>query len=197
MSLVVAAWPAWSEPETLARRTGRIVHLVTTEEDLTSERLRAWDAELVFLPHWPHRLPVDVCESFECVRFSCGDELSAWRCVSGTGAGPVYMTRAFEPLGDDADRRARDLMEEMMVEIVRQRPAPRSGTRRRPESGDLLRAGTLEEAYELIRMRDADGHSHAFLDFGEFRAELTDPELGEGEIVARVRVFRRGRRGSA
>jgi methionyl-tRNA formyltransferase len=108
--------------------------------------------------------------------------ISALRCVRELDAGPVYMKR---PLGlhgsaEEIFLRADAIIEDMIVAMIRDQPeaVAQTGevvtfTRRRPDQGDLRDAKSLDAWYDLIRMLDAEGYPHAFLDVGDFRIEFS------------------------
>lgn len=205
----------------LAARTGRPFHLVTRKEELTAERLGALGAEMVFLPHWSFIVPRAVHDAFECVIFHMTDvpygrggsplqnlivrghtmtKLTALRCVAELDAGPVYGKRELDLSGPAHEifARASALTEEMIVDIVTRRPTPVAQTgepvvwkRREPGDGDLRLAKDLRQIYDLIRMLDADGYPHAFLDVGALRAEFVDAAFDEDGVTAKVRFVRR------
>lgn len=205
----------------LAARTGRPFHLVTQKDELSLEHLRRLGVGMVFLPHWSTIVPRAVHEAFECVIFHMTDvpygrggsplqnliarghtttKLSALRCVAALDAGPVYAKRDLDLSGaaHEIFARASAIIEEMIVELVTQprAPVPQTGEpvvwkRREPHEGDLRGAKDLRAVYDLIRMLDADGYPHAYLDVGDLRAEFVDATLEPDGVTARVRFVRR------
>src|SRR5438105_14840854 len=110
--------------ERLTRRTGSPFHLLTSNDELTAERLAAIGPARVYLPHWSHKIPAEVYEAYECVIFHMTDvpfgrggsplqnliargiyetRISALRCVAELDAGPVYLKRDFS-VGRGASR---------------------------------------------------------------------------------------------
>jgi methionyl-tRNA formyltransferase len=186
--------------------------------ELTHEALAPLAPRWVFFPHWSWKIPPDIHENFECVIFHMTDvpfgrggsplqnlivrgfeatKLTALRCVEEMDAGPVYLQRDLSLLGtaEEILLRASAVIGGMIKEIALQRPAPvpQSGEptifkRRKPADGDLGKAGTLEEAHDLVRMLDADGYPRAFADIGPFRIEFSRSSLRRGEILADARI---------
>jgi methionyl-tRNA formyltransferase len=124
-------------------------------------------------------------------------KLAALRCVAEMDAGPVYLKRplALSGTAEEIFLRAADLMEEMIEEMIETRPKPveQSGEpvifrRLRPEDGDLAAAPSLRQAFDMIRMLDADGYPPAFVRAGGYRFEFSRASLRPGEIVADVRI---------
>ena len=50
---------------------------------------------------------------------------------------------------------------------------------------------TLNDLYDFVRMLDAPGYPHAFLDHGPHRFELFDVVKSDNELTARVRIVPR------
>ena len=70
-------------------------------------------------------------------------------------------------------------------------PKPQAGEvslfrRRRPEQSELPSTGGLNKVYDHIRMLDAPTYPLAFVDQGEFRLELSHPEIQGEEVHANV-----------
>lgn len=189
-----------------------------TPDELTVAALAAIDPRFVFFPHWSSKIPAEIYDRFECVIFHMTDlpygrggsplqnliargheetRLTALRCVGAMDAGPVYMKRPLSLLGtaEEVLMRAGALTAAMIAEIALDRPEPQPQqgeptmfTRRTPDDGTLAAATTLAEAYDLIRMLDADGYPRAFADFGPFRLEFERASQRPDEIVADVRI---------
>ena len=185
-------------------------------DDLTVGRLEAFRADYVFFPHWSWRIPEPVFERFECVIFHMTDvpfgrggsplqnlvvrgientTLTALRCSQEVDAGPVYLKLPLSTLGtaEEVFMRASLLMLPMLIKIVDERidPLAQDGEptyfqRRTPEQSDLRSASTLANIYNHIRMLDADGYPHAFLDVGVFRLHFRRASLRPGSVLADV-----------
>ena len=207
--------------EELGRRTGRAVHHVSSQDELTSSLLERLRPRWVLVPHWSWLIPAEIHERFEVVIFHMTDlpygrggsplqnlivrghertKISAIRCVEEMDAGPVYLKRDLSLHGsaEEIFLRASRIITDMMVELVvdEPEPVPQHGEvvrfqRRGPEDGDLTAAASLDEAYDLIRMLDAEGYPHAFLDVGPLRlqfrrvARRSDGLHADVHIVAR------------
>ena len=201
---VVASNRPWNAgmAENLAARIDWRVEAITSPSDLTAERLAAIEPRYVFFPHWSHRIPPEVHETFECVIFHMTDlpfgrggsplqhlilrgfeetRISALRCIEELDAGPVYLKRPLRLHGtaEEIYLRASGVIEDMIVELLERQPEPTPQVgevtvfaRRRPDEGDLSAAASLDEVYDMIRMLDAEGYPPAFVDVGELRFSL-------------------------
>jgi methionyl-tRNA formyltransferase len=109
--------------------------------------------------------------------------LTALRCSAGLDAGPIYGKEPLSLLGtaEEIFIRADGLIEAMIEQIVREcpDPQPQQGdpvlfSRRTPEQSDISScpAGNLTACYDHIRMLDADGYPHAFVEANGLRLEF-------------------------
>lgn len=205
-------------PENLHVVTGTRFELISNPANLTFLRLSELRPRYVFFPHWSHRIPADVFQNFECVIFHMTDlpfgrggsplqnlvargiyetQISALRCVEELDAGPIYLKRPLSLHGaaEEIFLRASDAIEQMIIEIIRATPQPieQKGEatffkRRTPAQGNLLEASSLDQAFDLIRMLDADGYPSAYINAGRFRLEFTRASRKTGGLVADVRI---------
>lgn len=204
--------------ERLAARTGRPCHLITRSEHLTAETLAALMPRYVFFPHWSHHIPAAIFEAHECVVFHMADlpygrggsplqnlivrgyrdtQLCALRCVADIDAGPVYLRRPLSLLGSAqeiylcATDLIIDMIEDMLVrepQPVAQQGEPVVFPRRRPEESNLAGVETLEQLHDHIRMLDAEGYPHAYLDIGRFRLEFRRAAYQGESVLADVTI---------
>ena len=192
--------------------------LLTMPEELIVETLAELNPQYIFFPHWSHRIPANIFNRFECVIFHMTDlpfgrggsplqnllargiyetRISALRCVEEMDAGPIYLKRPLSLHGsaEEIFLRASSVMEGMIIEILKNIPEPRlqEGTptmfkRRKPEEGNLAAAQTLEQAFDFIRMLDAEGYPNAFVNVGPFKFEFTRASKKSDHVVADVRI---------
>lgn len=204
--------------DALADRTGCNFVLISDPAELTAVNLAKVNPRFVFFPHWSHRLDSSIYEQFECVIFHMTDlpfgrggsplqnliaqgiyetKITALRCVEEMDAGPIYIKKPFSLHGsaEEIFLRASDVIEDMIVEILEKLPAPipQEGVptvfkRRKPEEGNLAAAQSLEQAFDLIRMLDADGYPSAFLNVGPFKFEFTRASKKTDQVLADVRI---------
>jgi methionyl-tRNA formyltransferase len=202
----------------LQQRTRRKFVHIGDPAGFTTEALAQLAPRYVFIPHWSRRIGPEIYRRFECVVFHMTDlpfgrggsplqnlivrghqdtRISAIRCGAGLDAGPVYLKKDLSLQGsaEEIFLRASRVIEDMIVEILARnpRPTPQRGRptvfkRRTPEQSDLAAARTLDEAYDLIRMLDAEGYPHAFLRVGPFHLEFTRATRRAAGVHADVRI---------
>ncbi len=189
---------------------------VAAPEELTPERLDALRPRYIFFMHWSWIVPPPIVQKWECVCFHMTDvpygrggsplqnlivrghratRLTALRMVSELDAGPVYAKRdlCLEGNAEEIYIRASELSAKMIAEIAgaEPTPVPQEGEpvifrRRKPSESGIPEARSLRELYDFIRMLDAEGYPHAFLQTNGFRYEFRRAAFKDGHIVADV-----------
>ena len=127
-------------------------------------------------------------------------KICALKCSKEIDAGPIYLKRSLSLNGTAQEiyERASLIIEDMICAIVKNDIAPveQSGDpvvfeRRRPEEGNLIHSKSIEDAYDLIRMLDADGYPHAFVEVGELVFRFRNAALDSNGLFANVQIERR------
>lgn len=172
----------------------------------------------VFFVHWSHLVPASLHEQVECVCFHMTDvpfgrggsplqnlivrgiretQLTALRMVAELDAGPVYHKRplSLEGGAEEIYLRMTRTAVAMIADIVRGQPTPvpQEGEpvlfqRRTPEQSRVPSALSLTALFDHLRMLDATGYPHAFLEHEGFRYEFSRATLYDGRIVADVSI---------
>jgi len=187
---------------------------ITRPEQLSFKLLTELNPKFVFFPHWSSRINRDIFENFECVIFHMTDlpfgrggsplqnlivrgfnetKISAIKCVAELDAGPIYLKRSMtlEGTAEQIYVRAARIIEEMIVEIVKYTPRPTEQLgeavtfkRRSPSASEIKSPKSAAELYDFIRMLDAEGYPHAFINAGEFKVEFRNARLLNGRVFA-------------
>ena len=195
--------------------------VATTPADLAAACEAAPAPRMVFLPHWSWKIPEAIVENRDCVIFHMTDlpygrggsplqnlilrghretVLTALRAAAGLDEGPVYLKRPLSLAGSAQEIfvRASEIIMTMIATILHERPTPvpQSGeatrfARRRPEESVLPRNGDTAAIHDFIRMLDADGYPHAFVEHGALRIELRDAQCADGAVTATARITRK------
>jgi methionyl-tRNA formyltransferase len=172
----------------------------------------------IFFLHWNWIVPEAIWKAYECVCFHMTDVpygrggsplqnlilaghtqtiLTALRMVKEMDAGPVYAKR---PLSLDGSAEEIYLLGgKLSVEIIQwmiehnPQPTPQEGEvvtfkRRKPEQSSLPNSGSLENAYDFIRMLDAEGYPHAFIEHGNYLINFRNARLDGKRVVAEVEI---------
>jgi methionyl-tRNA formyltransferase len=125
--------------------------------------------------------------------------LSALRCGAGLDTGDIYIKQPLSLHGsaEEIFLRADGVIEQMIEKIVREEPVatPQRGdpelfSRRTPAMSNLAGCpeGDLSSWYDQIRMLDAEGYPHAFLDARGMRLEFRRVSQRTDGLHADVRI---------
>ncbi len=127
-------------------------------------------------------------------------KLTALRMVKEMDAGPVYTNREMGLSGSAQEIyvRAGALCADIIRWMVSAQPDPVPQTgdvvvfrRRVPRMSQLPQEGELSQLFDHIRMLDADGYPHAFIDFGEFNLQFRSVQHEGGRLTAQVTITKR------
>lgn len=190
-------------------------------DELTLDNLKGMNPQYIFFPHWSWIIPPDIFENFECVVFHMTDlpfgrggsplqnlvvngfkdtKLSAIKCIKDIDAGPVYLKKSLSLHGTAEEILNRAALEMIpMIEYIAQNtplPIDQVGLptlfkRRKPEESNIEALTSLEKIYDYIRMLDADGYPHAFIETEHLRLEFTESILNTDNVTAKVKISRK------
>jgi methionyl-tRNA formyltransferase len=172
----------------------------------------------IFFLHWNWLVPETIWMQHECVCFHMTDvpygrggsplqnlilaghketKLTALRMVREMDAGPFYSKRTLKLDGTAQEIyvRAGALSAEIIQWMIESEPVPIEQfgeavlfKRRKPEQSRLPETGSLLSTYDFIRMLDADGYPHAFIEHGDFMLKLSKAKLEKGRLIAEVEI---------
>lgn len=188
-------------------------HLINSKENFTLERIKSINPAKIFIPHWSYLIPPEIVQNFECIVFHETDlpfgrggspiqnliarghkstKLSAIKIDTGIDTGDIYLKEDLSLSGtaEEIFIRASDVIFSSIQNIINKniQPTPQTGEvttfkRRSPLQSDISNLKEIEEVYDHIRMLDAEGYPHAYLEFGNFKLEFTRASLKQGDII--------------
>jgi methionyl-tRNA formyltransferase len=205
-------------PESLSAHTGHQFVYIERKEELSVELIKKISPRYIFFPHWSYLVPENVYKNYECIIFHMTDvpfgrggsplqnlisrgiyetKISALRCVKELDAGPIYLKRPLSLYGsaEEICLRASEIIEDMICQIIKEQPVPIEQTgettcfpRRKPEQSNIAELTNLNQVFDHIRMLDADGYPHAFLETKHFRFEFKRASIKKGHVIADVKI---------
>lgn len=211
------AWNEWMSDE-LFKQTEHRCHLFRNQNDLSIENLEKIKPDFIFFPHWSYIIPTEIYKRYECVIFHMTDlpygrggsplqnlivrgvkdtKISALKCSEVLDGGPIYLKKSLSLEGSAQQifQNASTIIFQMILEILRTNPTPleQKGevvefSRRKSSESDISTLDDISKIYDYIRMLDADGYPHAFLEHKNIRFEFTDASFQDNEIYARVKI---------
>lgn len=193
-------------------------NLISSPNDLTTKQLAKFKPRYIFFPHWSWIVPNEITETYECVCFHMTDvpygrggsplqnlilrnhkntKLTALKMVSELDAGPFYgkLDLSLDGPAQEIFKRAADLTYVLIQEIIENNPipVPQQGKpvhfqRRKPEQSRLPKTGTIQNLYDHIRMLDAKTYPPAFIEYGDFKLELSNASINKENLECRINI---------
>lgn len=191
---------------------------ISDPEELTIERITELSPRYIFFLHWSWKVPSEIVNDYECVCFHMTNVpygrggsplqnliirghrdtvLTALRMVDDYDAGPIYCKDVLllDGNAEEIYIRGSYTASSMIQRIIDEQLEPKAQIgepvvfdRRKPFESEIPEASSLRGLYDFIRMLDAEGYPHAFLDYGGFRYEFRRAAVYEGRILADVTI---------
>lgn len=185
------------------------------------ESVAVENPNMIFFPHWSHIIPERITKKYKCVIFHMTDlpygrggsplqnlivegkketMISALLADEGIDTGPVFLKRQLRLDGSAQEifERSSAVIATMIEEIIKNKisPSPQVGRptvfkRRTPDMSDIIGLNEIEEVYDHIRMLDADGYPHAYIETNSFKLEFRNARLKNDQVLADVRIFKK------
>tara|TARA_B100000767_G_scaffold5260_1_gene4983 strand:+ start:7636 stop:8313 length:678 start_codon:yes stop_codon:yes gene_type:complete len=196
--------------------------LISQKKDFNLKNLKKINPDKIFIPHWSYIISELIFNSYKCIVFHMTDlpygrggsplqnlillghkntKISALQVESGIDTGNIYLKKDLSLNGSAQDiyERANDVIRNMIVEIVKTKPVPikQEGKptlfkRRKPFMSNMDDVESLDEVYDFIRMLDADGYPHAFLETSNCKFEFRKvSKQNDNTLNAYVRIIKK------
>jgi len=196
--------------------------LISSKKDFNDDNLKKINPDKIFIPHWSYIIPELIFNSFECIVFHMTDlpygrggsplqnlillghkntKISALQVESKIDTGDIYLKKDLSLNGSAQDiyERANRVIGEMIIEILNTKPVPikQQGnptlfTRRKPFMSNMKDVKSLNEAYDFIRMLDADGYPPAFIETSNCKFEFRKvSKQNDNTLEAYVRIIKK------
>ena len=196
--------------------------LISNKKDFNLENLKKINPDKIFIPHWSYIISELIFNSYECIVFHMTDlpygrggsplqnlillghkntKISALQVESGIDTGNIYLKKDLLLKGSAQEiyDRANEVIKDMIVEIVKTKPVPikQEGKptlfkRRKPSMSNMNVVESLDEVYDFIRMLDADGYPHAFLETEKLKFEFRNVSKQNNEsLESYVRIIKK------
>lgn len=196
--------------------------LIDKKDDFSLINLDKINPDLIFIPHWSHIIPAEIYDNYECIVFHMTDlpfgrggsplqnlivrgyketKISAIKVEKGLDTGDIYLKKdlSLEGTAQQIFERANGIIETMIREIVDSglSPVKQKGEvtifkRRKPSMSNLSELDSINKMYDYIRMLDAEGYPHAFIENEFFKFEFTQAKkTSDKTIEAHVRIIKK------
>lgn len=195
---------------------------INKKEDFNEQLLGEYQPDKIFIPHWSYIIPSSIFQNYECIVFHMTDlpygrggsplqnlianghketKVSALRVVKELDAGPIYVKKklTLEGTAEEIFFRVNEVVFEGVCDIINQdiKPQEQVGDittfkRRTPEMSNLVDVQTVEKFYDMIRMLDAEGYPHAYLETDTFKIEFVNAQKeSDKQLLANVRIIKK------
>lgn len=185
------------------------------------ETIDSCNPEMIFFPHWSHIIPENITSQYKCVIFHMTDlpygrggsplqnlivagkkdtMMTALLADKGIDTGDVYLKEPLSLTGSAQEifERSSMVIERMILKIIKSKvePTPQVGEpttfkRRTSDMSDIGKLTESEQVYDYIRMLDAEGYPHAYIETNSLKLEFRNARLIDGEVLADVRIIKK------
>ncbi|TBR16111.1 methionyl-tRNA formyltransferase [bacterium] len=151
MKIVIATIHSWNIQEArkfISKYPQAEVLLITDRGHLVHDKIRKFNPDYIFFPHWSWFIPENIYRNYECIVFHMTDlpygrggsplqnlivrgiyktKISAIRVVKNIDAGPVYLKEVFCLEGSASDifvRCSKIIFTKMIPQIILRTPMP-------------------------------------------------------------------------
>ena len=193
---------------------------IKTKNELNLELLEKINPRYIFFPHWNWKVDSEIFERYECVVFHTAPlpfgrggspiqnlilrniektPVCALRMTEILDGGPIYDSIEVTLDGTITEifSKIAVCVEKLIIKICQENiePKEQSGTvvtfnRLTYADNELKSEYTIKELYDRIRMVDGEGYKNAYINFGDYKIDLTDSQIENNEIVAKIRLYR-------
>jgi methionyl-tRNA formyltransferase len=193
---------------------------IKTKNELNLELLETINPRYIFFPHWNWKVGSEIFERYECVVFHTAPlpfgrggspiqnlilrniektPVCALRMTEILDGGPIYdsIEATLDGTITQILSKIAVCVEKLIIKICQENIEPKE------QSGDVVTFNRLtyadnelkseysiKELYNRIRMVDGEGYKNAYINFGDYKIDLTDSQLKNNEIVAKIRLYR-------
>lgn len=220
MKIVICNSRDWFSLDNEVLRSSEVIS-IRDKGDLTFDKLKSFDPDLVFFPHWNWIVEENIFSSFTCVVFHTAPlpygrggspiqnliirghknaPVCAFKMSDGIDNGPIYDKRLISLDGTLSDiiSRLNDAVNELIKKLICSLPDPE------PQVGDVYtfkRLGrqdneicldsTFEQIYDKIRMLDDDSYPSAYLSLDNLFIEFFELTKLDDELSCKVRISKK------
>ena len=193
--------------------------VITKKEDLSLEYLETINPRYIFFPHWSWKVSSEIYERFECVVFHTAplpygrggspiqnlilnglkkSPICALKMTDVLDGGPIYdsLDVSLDGTIEEIFTRISSCVEKLIISICQNTPHPYEQTgeavvfkRLSINDNELLSSYSISELYDRIRMVDGQDYTKAYINFGDYKIEITEALLLDNELHAKIRLF--------
>ena len=216
MKILIANSKQWFVPSDKLSSEHDLI-LISEKVELNLEFVDALQPDLIFFPHWHWLIPRSIYEKYECIVFHPAPlpfgrggtpiqnlilrgfretPVCALRAVGEMDAGPIYLQENLKLDGslEDIFHRLNIVVNSIIDELLPDLPEPIHQVgdvvvfRRVTEAdNELKKFGSIEKVFDQVRMVDEPSYPCAYINYGEYKIELSKAEIKDDYLICRAR----------
>jgi methionyl-tRNA formyltransferase len=193
---------------------------IKTKADLNLELLEKINPRYIFFPHWNWKVDSGIFERYECVVFHTAPlpfgrggspiqnlilrniektSLCALKMTEILDGGPIYdaIEVTLDGTITEIFSKIAACVEKLIVKICKENIEPQEQigpivtfNRLTYADNELKSEYSIKELYDRIRMVDGEGYKNAYINFGHYKIDLTESQIQNNEIFAKIRLYR-------
>ena len=193
---------------------------IKKKNELNLQLLEKINPRYIFFPHWNWKVGSEIFERYECVAFHTAplpygrggspiqnlilrniekSPVCALRITEIIDGGPIYDSLEVTLDGTISEifSKIAVCIEQLIIKICQENISPQeqrgnvmSFNRLTYADNELKSEYSIKQLYDRIRMVDGEGYKKAYINFGDYKIDLTDSKIYNGEIVAKIRLYR-------
>lgn len=193
-------------------------HLITEANDLTIDFVESFNPKYIFFPHWSWIVKSEIVNKYDCICFHATDlpfgrggspiqnliirgyqdtVISALKMTNELDAGPIFLKKPLSLQGraQEIFENASVIIEKMIIELINSNihPVEQNGeivVFQRRTDNEIPKIGEMKNLYNHIRMLDANGYPHAYIQHGDFLIKFSEAIQEDEKISAKVVITR-------
>ena len=191
---------------------------IKNESDFTTTKIKDFNPDLIFFPHWSFIVSSEIYLNFKCILFHTAplpfgrggspiqnliklgyksSPVCALKMIEGIDAGPIYGRKMISLEGSLKNilERLNAVVNEFIKEFINYLPSPKEqegevfNFKRLNKSNNLIPINsTLKDIFDRIRMLDDESYPSAYLQYGNIKIEFNEAKLKSGKIICKADI---------
>ena len=217
MKIIVACSKKWFKIDQLNIQNNEFF-IIKNKKDLSFNKVKLFDPDYIFFPHWSWLVPKNIVEHFNCILFHTAplpfgrggspiqnlilrgfkrSPVCALKMTSVIDAGPIYGKKIISLDGSLSQifRRINKAINKLIYEITIKnlKPINQNGKivnfkRLKNEDNQIPKDATLKKIYDYVRMLDHPEYPNAFMIKNNQKFEFSSAKFKNGELITKCKI---------
>ncbi len=217
MKIIIASSKSWFVISNYLKKNHQVL-FINEKNDLTIEKIKKFNPNFIFFPHWSWKVPIEIHEKYKCVLFHTAplpfgrggspiqnlillgykkSPVCALKMVEELDSGPIYCKKEISLEGSLSKifKRLNTVVNDLIKELIEFLPEPiiQKGNgsyfrRLNKEDNQIPEKGSIEAFYDRIRMLDDESYPNPFIKYGDYIVEFNKPKFDNGGIICEAQI---------